>query len=179
MTAGAAGTTPVLARALAALAAAGGASADFSAAVVRMNEADQAYGAAIERILPPDKARELLAAAAAFRAAVSDEREETRAATGYGDFDPLDTYVPALPVSHAASVRIAGAADAARARVARLRAEVNARIGGLLERDEIERLTQAKRLRNAAFDRAIRDAVPAGTSDRLATQLLLLADGWY
>jgi hypothetical protein len=48
-----------------------------------------------------------------------------------------------------------------------------------LDKIEIERLIEAKRLRNAAFDRAIRAAMPGGTSDQLATNLLLLADGWY
>jgi len=59
-----------------------------------------------------------------------------------------------------------------------LRAQANARIGELLEREEIDRLTEAKRARNAAFDRAVREAVP-GAGDQLATHLMLLADGWY
>ena len=70
-------------------------------------------------------------------------------------------------------------ADLARGEVARLRAQANARIGELLERDDIERLTEAKRARNAAFDRAIREALPSATSDQIATHLMLLADGWY
>jgi hypothetical protein len=60
-----------------------------------------------------------------------------------------------------------------------MRAQVNARVGALLDQAEVERLTEAKRARNAAFDRAIRDAAPPGASDRLATHLMLLADGWY
>jgi hypothetical protein len=40
-------------------------------------------------------------------------------------------------------------------------------------------LIEAKRVRNAAFDRAVRDVVPPGTTDQLATNLMLLADGWY
>jgi len=110
---------------------------------------------------------------------VAAVRERTRVTTGYGDFDPLDTYVPSIPASHAHAVRAANTADIARGEVAQMRAQANARIGELLERDDIVRLTEAKRTRNAAFDRAIRDAVPAGTSDQIATHLMLLADGWY
>jgi hypothetical protein len=116
---------------------------------------------------------------AAFRADVARLREQTRVTTEYGDFDPLDTYVPAIPASHAHAVRAANTADLARNEVAQLRAQANARIGELLDRDEIVRLTEAKRARNAAFDHAIRSAVPAGTSDGIATHLMLLADGWY
>ena len=116
---------------------------------------------------------------AGFRAEVADLRERTRVAAGYGDFDPLDTYVPSLAVSHAEAVRAANTADLARGEVASLRARVNARIAALLSADEIAELTAAKRLRQAAFDRAIREAVPAGIGDRVATQLMLLADGWY
>jgi hypothetical protein len=36
-----------------------------------------------------------------------------------------------------------------------------------------------RRARNAAFDRAVRAAIPAESSDQLATHLMLLADGWY
>jgi hypothetical protein len=152
---------------------------DFVPAVARLDKADQEYRAAIDRLLPKAKARELLAAMASFRAEVNELRERTRTASGYGDFDPLDIYVPTLSVSHAQAVRSANIADLARGEVVELRAKVNVRIGALLERTEIEQLTEAKRARNAAFDRAIRDVMPLGTSDRLATQLMLLADGWY
>jgi hypothetical protein len=179
--------TPLLARSLAALACVrapveGTSEAiveDFVPAVARLDKADQEYRAAIDRLLSKAKARELLAAMASFRAEVNEVRERTRTAAGYGDFDPLDIYVPTLSVSHAQAVRSANIADLARGEVVELRAKVNVRIGALLERTEIERLTEAKRARNAAFDRAIRDVMPLGTSDRLATQLMLLADGWY
>jgi len=179
--------TPLLAQALVALTVAQApeaASAEalrvaFDAAIVRMDDADRAYVAAIERILPPAKAAEMVAAMTAFRDDVYALRARTRAETGYGDFDPLDTYVPSLAVSHGQSVRIANAADLARGHVAVLRAKVNASIGALLEREEIDRLTEAKRQRNAAFDAAIRAAVPRGTSDRLGTLLLVLAESWY
>ena len=143
-----------------------------------MDEADRAYRADIGTLLPAVTARALLAAMSSFRAQVRVLRERTAATCGYGDFDPLDTYIPSIPESHAQAVRAANAADIARSEVARLRAEVNTRIGGLLEKTDIEALTSAKRLRNAAFDRAIREAVP-DSGDALATQLLLLADGWY
>ena len=148
-------------------------------AVRQMDEADRAYRAAIEAQLPAPKASSLLQAMARFRAGVAAVRERTRVATGYGDFDPLDTYVPAIAASHAHAVRAANAADVARNEVAQLRAQANAGIGELLDRDEIVHLTEAKRARNAAFDKAIRSAVPAGTSDGVATHLMLLADGWY
>jgi hypothetical protein len=144
-----------------------------------MDEADRAYRAAIEALLPAAKATPLLQAMAAFRADVAQLREQTRVTTEYGDFDPLDTYVPSIPASHAHAVRAANTADLARGEVARLRAQANARIGELLDRDEIERLTGAKRTRNAAFDRAVRAGMPPGTSDQIATHLMLLADGWY
>jgi len=144
-----------------------------------MDEADHAYRAAVEAQLPAPKATALLQAMARFRADVAAVRERARVTTAYGDFDPLDTYVPAIPASHAHAVRAANTADLARNEVAQLRAQANARIGELLDRDEIVRLTEAKRIRNAAFDQAIRSAVPAGTSDGIATHLMLLADGWY
>ncbi len=153
--------------------------ANLTVAVARMDEADRAYRAAIEAQLPPAKAAALLRTMAQFRAAVAALRERTRETTAYGDFDPLDTYVPSIPASHAHAVRAANTADIARGEVARLRAQANTSIGELLERDDIDRLTAAKRTRNAAFDRAIRDAVPAATSDQIATHLMLLADGWY
>jgi hypothetical protein len=153
--------------------------ARLMSAVREMDGADRAYRTSIEAQLPAPKATALLQAMARFRADVAAVRERTRVTTGYGDFDPLDTYVPAIPASHAHAVRAANTADLGRNEVAQLRAQANARIGELLDRDEIVRLTEAKRVRNAAFDKAIRGAVPAGTSDGIATHLMLLADGWY
>ena len=151
----------------------------LTGAVRRMDDADRAYRATIEAQLPAAKATSLLQAMALFRSNVAQLREQTRLTTEYGDFDPLDTYVPSIPASHAHAVRAANAADLARGEVARLRAQANGQIGELLERNEIERLTEAKRTRNAAFDRAIRAGMPAGTSDQIATHMMLLADGWY
>jgi hypothetical protein len=153
--------------------------ARLEVAVAMMEDADRAYREAIERILPPDRAREMLLAIAAFRSEISQVRERVRSAAVYSDFDPLDTYVPFFPGSHADAVRAANLGDRAREHVANLRAGVNAQIGALLDPSEVERLMEAKRARNAVFDRAIREAVPSEVSDRLATQLMLLADGWY
>ena len=152
--------------------------AHLTAAVALMDEADRAYRAAIEAQVAAPKAVTLLQTMARFRAEVAALRERTRETTGYGDFDPLDTYVPAIAASHAHAVRAANAADLARNEVAQLRSQANGRIGELLDREEIDRLTAAKRTRNAAFDRAVREAVP-GASDQVATHLMLLADGWY
>jgi hypothetical protein len=153
--------------------------ANLADAVRSLDEADRAYRAAIESQLPAAKAKPLLQTMAAFRRDVAQLREQTRVTTEYGDFDPLDTYIPSIPASHAQAVRAANTADLARGEVARLRAQANNRIGELLDRDEIELLTEAKRTRNAAFDRAVRAGMPVGTSDQIATHLMLLADGWY
>lgn len=153
--------------------------AAFTAAVERLDAADRAYRVAIEAALPAEKAHALLAAMTAYRNGVAEVRERTRGITNYGDYDPLDTYVPSIPASHAHAVRAANEADLARAEVAHRRAQVNAHVAESLDKAEIERLIEAKRVRNAAFDRAIREAVPSGTSDQVATNLLLLADGWY
>lgn len=153
--------------------------AQLTQAVRQMDAADRAYRATIEARLPAAKAATLLQTMARFRADVAALRERTRATTEYGDFDPLDTYVPSIEASHAHAVRAANSADLARSEVARLRAQANTRIGELLERDEIDQLTEAKRARNAAFDRAVREALPPASGDKLATHLMLLADGWY
>ncbi len=129
--------------------------------------------------MPAEKSHALLEAMTAFRNGVAELRERTRGVTNYGDYDPLDTYVPAIAASHAHAVRAANEADLARAEVTHRRQQINAHVAESLDKAEIERLIEAKRARNAAFDRAIRAAVPSGTSDQVATQLLLLADGWY
>ena len=153
--------------------------AAFAAAVERLDSADHAYRLAIESALAPETSHALLDAMTAFRNGVADVRERTRRTTNYGDYDPLDTYIPSIPASHAHATRAANEADIARAEVAQRRAQINAHVAESLEKHEIERLIEAKRVRNAAFDRAIRAAMPAGTSDQLATNLLLLAEGWY
>jgi hypothetical protein len=121
----------------------------------------------------------VLEALTAFRSTTAQIRARVRSAFDHGDFDPLDTYAPDMPGSHGESVRRASVTDAARGEVAALRASLNEAIAALLERDEIVRLIAAKRVRNAAFDRSVRAALPAAAGDKLATQLLLLVDGWY
>ena len=177
---------PPLARALTALVDARSSAADsgdvlerLSEAVRAMDAADRDYRAAIGTILPGAAARALLEAMDSFRARAAQIREQVRAAAPFGDFDPLDTYVPAFGGTHADAVRAANVADRARDEVARVRSEANARMGALLDAGQTERLIAAKRTRNAAFDRAIRAAVPPGVGDRLATQLVQLAEGWY
>jgi hypothetical protein len=153
--------------------------AAFAAVVAELDAADDAYQAAIGAHLSASKAQATLAALADFRLRVGDIRARVRSAVDYGDFDPLDTYVPTPRGSHGDAVRAASATDAARGEVAYMRARVNEQIGALLEREDIEQLTTAKRARNAAFDRSLRAALPARVTDKLATQLLLLVDAWY
>ncbi|MGD0474778.1 MAG: hypothetical protein ABSB70_16410 [Candidatus Velthaea sp.] len=151
----------------------------FAATVAAFDEADAAYRTAIGAMLPSGKARAVLTALAEFRQQVAQIRARVRSTVGCGDFDPLDTYAPQLPGSHGDSVRRSSATDAARSEAAALRARVNEEIAAHLDRDEIERLIEAKRTRNAAFDRSLRAALTDAAGDKLATQLLLLVDGWY
>jgi hypothetical protein len=148
-------------------------------AVAELGAADGAYHAAIGAILPAAKARTVLAALTGFRSRVAEIRAGVRLTADFGDYDPLDTYVPALHGSHADSVRRAGATDAARSEVAQLRQRVNAEIIALLEPGEIEQLVAAKRIRNAAFDRSVRMVIPDVGAEKLAVAVLQLIDGWY
>ncbi|MGH7682708.1 MAG: hypothetical protein ACREMT_00045, partial [Vulcanimicrobiaceae bacterium] len=100
-------------------------------------------------------------------------------AAPYGDFDPLDTYVPPFSGSHADAVRAANLGDRAREAVMNARLEVNGRLGTLLSAVELERLVEAKRQREDAFEQAIRAAILPGVGKRVAEQLELLAEGWY
>jgi hypothetical protein len=153
--------------------------AAFITAVAELDAADDAYRTTIGACLPAAKAQTVLAALTEFRSGAAQIRARVRLAVDYGDFDPLDAFAPPLHGSHADSVRRASLTDAARGEVAGLRARVNEEIGALLERAEIEALLTAKRSRNAAFDRILRSALPASAGDKLATQLLLVVDGWY
>lgn len=151
----------------------------FAAVVGELDAADADYRAAIGTLLPADKARAVTAALMSFRTRAAQIRAEAGRAAGYGDFDPLDTYAPEFSGSHGDSVRRASITDGARAEVAALRAGLNEQLFALLERAEVERLIAAKARRNAAFDRIVRAALPGSASDKLATQVLLLVDGWY
>jgi hypothetical protein len=151
----------------------------FEPVVAELDAADAAYRAAIGAILPTAKAHAVLEALTSFRARAAEVRAEVRRAFDFGDFDPLDTYAPDMPGSHGESVRRSSSTDGGRAEVAALRSRLNAQLAELLERAEIERLIAAKGVRNAAFDRSVRAALPPSAGDKLATQLLLLVDGWY
>ena len=151
----------------------------FEPVVAELDAADSAYRATIGVVLPASKARAVLEALTSFRARAAEIRDHLRRAFDFGDFDPLDTYAPDMPGSHGESVRRSSSADGARGEVAALRDRLNAELSELLERAEIERLIAAKQVRNAAFDHSVRAALPPSTSDKLATQLLLLVDGWY
>lgn len=151
----------------------------FEDAIVRLEDADREYRAEIEHTLPRDRAREMLSAMMAFRREVVAIREQARATLPYGDFDPLDTHIPSFTGSHADAVRAASLADRARQAVADARAAVNARVAALFEPDQLERLRSAKAVRDAAFEGAIREAVPSEVNDRLAVQLAHLAQNWF
>jgi hypothetical protein len=153
--------------------------AAFERVVAEFDVADEVYRAAIGALLPAAKARAVLAALASFRARAGEVRSQVRGAIDFGDFDPLDTYAPDMPGSHGEGVRRASITDGARGEVAALRSRLNEELAALLERDEIERLIAVKQVRNAAFDRSVRAALPPPAGDKLATQQLLLVDGWY
>jgi len=151
----------------------------FEPVVAELDAADSAYRATIGVVLPASKARAVLEALTSFRARAAEIRDQVRRAFDFGDFDPLDTYAPDMPGSHGESVRRSSSTDGARGEVTALRNRLNAELVDVLDRAEIERLIAAKQVRNAAFDRSVRAALPPSTSDKLATQLLLLVDGWY
>ena len=171
----------------------------FVPAVAAMDHADRAYRTAIETTLPRDASAAMLSAMASFRAQAHDVRENARReirelyrkfGRDYGWFDPLDVYLPPTTgLSHADGTRVATISDAARSEVAALRARVNGVVTGRLQPAELEALVAAKRRRRAAFatalESALRDAVArdaaraAAAIDKLADDLVRLADGWY
>ncbi|TAM61891.1 hypothetical protein EPN52_01840 [bacterium] len=166
----------------------------FAPIVADLDGADRRYRAAVRSTLPAAKAEEMLRLMAGFRASAHEVREHVRReidaiyrrfAREFGNFDPLDTYVPpADGLSHADGIRCADAADRGRREIARLRGEVNTTLVAQLTRSEIEALTAAKQERRAAFERALGSRVGVLTSDererrRAAGELAALADGWY
>jgi hypothetical protein len=148
-------------------------------AVRDFEKADRNYQKAIKRTLSREHAHEMLAAMETFRRNVTGIREQARQVAAFGDFDPLDTFVPSFPGTHADAVRAANVGDQARQAVADARAHVNAHVADMLSSDQLERLLEAKRQRGAAFERAIRNAFPKETGPQLLSQLVMLADGWY
>ncbi|TAM75005.1 hypothetical protein EPN44_09765 [bacterium] len=168
--------------------------AALAPAVAELDGADRRYRAAVRATLPAAKAEEMLRLMAAFRVNVHEVREHVRREIDaiyrrfgktYGDFDPLDTYVPSAGgVSHADGIRAADAADRGRRDVQRLRGEVNAVLLALLTHGEVEALTVAKQERRTAFERIIETHVGSHASEvqerrRAVTELAALADGWY
>jgi len=148
-------------------------------AVHELAKADRAYQKTIERTLPRTRARELLAAMESFRRDVVAIRNQARNAAPYGDFDPLDTYVPSFGGSHAEATRAANVGDRARQMVEDARAHVNARIVANLSAGELERLLDAKRKRGAEFERIITKAMPRDVDPPVIAQLVQVADGWF
>ena len=151
----------------------------FEHAVRKLDDADREYRTAMEGTLSPQHARELLAAMQSFRRDVAQVREQARATAPYGDFDPLDTYVPPFGGTHADAVRAANVGDRARQAVADARARANTQIASMLSPQELERLIDAKERRADAFEEAIREAAPREVTGHLLVQLVMLAEGWY
>ena len=151
----------------------------FNSAVRRFDDADRDYRNAIEHTLSRDRAREMLATMESFRKDVVRVRAQACAAAPYGDFDPLDTYVPPFGGTHADAVRAANVGDRARQAVAEARARANGHIAAMLTPQELDRLVEAKQQRMQAFEEAIREAVPREVNQRLGAQLVMLAEGWY
>jgi hypothetical protein len=166
----------------------------FMETAVRCDAADRAYRAAIEDVLAPADAREVLGTMSAFRAHVRDVRSAatteiaaliTRVVREPPDFDPLDVTAPRIEgLSHVDGVRLADLSDRARLRVDALRAEANARIAPHLSEAARDALAAAKRARVAAFTGAVHaELVPLAASlERFSTTveaLSTLADGWY
>jgi len=148
-------------------------------AVRDLEKADRAYQKTIERTLPRTQAREMLAAMEAFRRDVVAIRNSARDSAPYGDFDPLDTYVPSFGGSHADATRAANVGDRARQMVDDARAHVNAHIVEKLGPGELERLLDAKRRRGAEFERIIAKAMPRDVGTPMIAQLAQVADGWF
>ncbi|GAC1541293.1 MAG: hypothetical protein NVS2B17_18510 [Candidatus Velthaea sp.] len=164
-------------------------------AVAALDAADREYRAAIEKILPPEGARTVLDTMAAYRSAAMSVRDKVRgelealyAGGGrtYGDFDPLDTFVPSpAGLSHLDGVRAADLADRGKAQISALRAEANRRIAGVAgpSASATVAIIEAKRKRNTSFAGAIHAAVVplagGGPVGQLVEGITTLADGWY
>ncbi|MGA3038749.1 MAG: hypothetical protein ABSE64_14855 [Vulcanimicrobiaceae bacterium] len=148
-------------------------------AVRDLEKADRAYQKAIERTLPRTLAREMLTMIESFRRDVVVVRNQARNSAPYGDFDPLDTYVPSFGGSHAEATRAANVGDRAREMVEDARSHVNAHILEKLGPSELERLRDAKRKRSAEFERILAKAMPRDVGTPMIAQLAQVADGWF
>lgn len=148
-------------------------------AVRDLEKADRTYRKTIERTLPRQRALEMLAAIESFRRDVVAIRNQARNSASYGDFDPLDTFIPPFGGTHADAVRAANIGDQARQTVEDARAHVNSHILPTLGPSELERLREAKRKRIAEFERILKNALPRAVSPPVIAQLAQLADGWF
>ncbi|MGH7715877.1 MAG: hypothetical protein ACREML_07755, partial [Vulcanimicrobiaceae bacterium] len=128
-------------------------SARVDRAVRDLAKADRTYQKTIQRTLPRQQALEMLAAMESFRRDVVVIRKQARNSAPYGDFDPLDTFIPSFGGTHADAVRAANVGDQARQMVEEARAHANSHILPTLGPDELERLREAKRKRMAEFER--------------------------
>lgn len=166
----------------------------FTPAIVAMDAADRAYRQAIETILPPDDAREVLGTMSAFRRKIADVRVNAateirgmyeRAGRSYGNFDPLDTYTPSTSgLAHVDGVRVADIGDRARAESARLRTEANARItphigahGGAIVAEKKRRVTEFKGALHAVVVPLVGGS--AKSVSPIIDDLAAIADGFY
>lgn len=166
----------------------------FVETAARCDAADRAYRAAIERVLAPDDAREVLGTASAFRARVREIRSAARSESDAllaasrrapVEFDPLDVVAPRIDgLNHVDVVRMADLCDRARQQVAALRAQANARIAAHLSDGTRDELVSAKRARIVAFTGAVHaELLPHSAAVERFSQtvesLAALADGWY
>ena len=168
--------------------------AAFTPAIAAMDIADRAYRESIETILEPAAAQAVLDTMAAYRHQVGIVREAAateiralyeRAGRTYGDYDPLDTYTPSTSgLAHVDGVRVADLGDRARADVARLRAEANARIAPHIGANGAAIVAEKKR-RVTAFKGALHAVVvplvggSAQAVSPIIDDLAAIADGFY
>ncbi|HEY1727646.1 MAG TPA: hypothetical protein VGG22_04655 [Candidatus Baltobacteraceae bacterium] len=148
-------------------------------AVRDLEKADRDYQKTIERTLPRTQAREMLATMEKFRRDVVAIRNQARNSAPYGDFDPLDTFVPSFGGSHAEATRAANVGDRARQMVDDARAHVNSHVVEKIGPSELQRLLDAKRKRGVDFERIIAKAVPRDVGEPMIAQLAQVADGWF
>lgn len=160
--------------------------------LIALDAADRAYRTAIEKTLGPTDAARVFEAMSTFRAEVAALRERTRteleemyarASRSYGDFDPLDSFVPSpAGLAHVDGVRAADLADRAKADVETLRARANERIAPAIGSNAAP-IVAAKRTRNATFAGAIHAVVvpllETGPIGKAVESLSQLAASWY
>ena len=169
-------------------------SAAFTPAIAAMDVADRVYRESIETILEAAPARAVLETMAAYRHQVGLIRDAAateiralfeRAGRTYGDYDPLDPYTPSTSgLAHVDGVRVSDLGDRARADVARLRGEANARIAPHIGANGAG-IVAEKKHRMTAFKGALHAVVvpivggSAQAVSPVIDDLAALADGFY